>query len=167
MKAFEKFILSSKWFLLPLYVGLILSLSLFIVKFFVEIVHLFTTVHIAAETDLILGVLSLIDMVLVANLLFMVIISGYQSFIMPFSSKTAEDTPEWLGKLNPNLVKVKVATSIIGISSIHLLSAFLNVHRYSSEQMFWLVTIHLTFIISAWFMAYLNKKFDDKKQEAS
>ncbi len=153
----QRIILSSRYLLIPLYVGMTASVLLFGVKFFQELRHLFETVSQAKEADLVLGILSLVDMMLVANLLIMVIISGYESFVGPIQVEDMDKKPGWLGNLDPGTIKIKVATSIVGISSVHLLATFLNIKDKTSEQIFWLTILHLAFVVSALFLAYIDR----------
>lgn len=114
-------------------------------------------VEISAETHVMLIVLDLIDVVMIANLLIMVIIGGYETFVSRLQLRSHPDRPEWLSQVNASVLKVKLAMALIGISSIHLLRTFILVPHYSSETIFWHVTIHLAFLVSAIAMAYTDK----------
>lgn len=153
----QKLILSSRYLLVPLYVGMTAGIVLFGIKFFQELFHLFQTILVLKEADLVLGMLALIDIVLVANLLVMVIISGYDNFVVPFRSEHADERPEWLGTLDMSTIKIKVASSLVGISSIHLLAAFLKYKDKGSEEMMWLVITHMVFVVSAILLAYIDR----------
>lgn len=155
-KILQRIILGSRFLQLPLYIGMACALVLFSVKFFHELIHL--TGHIAqnSESTLILGVLKLIDLLLVANLIIMVIISGYESFIEPILQDKDDNKPGWLGNLDPGTIKIKVATSIVGISSIHLLTSFLE-PSIDKDKLFWQVIIHLAFVLSALLLAVIDR----------
>lgn len=161
----QSIILASRYLLLPLYLGMAAAMVLFGYKFFQELISLFQKVSAMSESDLVLGVLALIDLMLVANLLIMVIISGYENFVSPISVDSASEKPSWLGTLDMNTIKIKVATSLVGISSIHLLAAFLNIKEKSSEHMFWLVITHLVFVGSALLLAYIDRILYEKHKD--
>ena len=114
------------------------------------------------ETDTILKMLSLIDAALVASLLVMVIISGYENFVSRFDN--AEGELSWLGKIDAGSLKIKVASTIVAISSIHLLQVFLNAQQYTDDKLMWFTIIHITFVISALFLAYIDKVMADTKK---
>ncbi|WP_232299699.1 TIGR00645 family protein [Leucobacter komagatae] len=168
------FIFASRWLQAPLYLGLIIAQGVYVVLFFVELWHLFENVIISGkitETDVMLSVLALIDIVMIANLLIMVIIGGYETFVSKIRVEGHHDEPEWLSHVNTNLLKVKLAVSIISISSIHLLKTFIEVGRmddgivrgtdgqviYSNDGVFWEVMIHLAFIVSALALAWIDR----------
>jgi uncharacterized protein (TIGR00645 family) len=111
----------------------------------------------ASESDVVLMVLSLVDVVLVANLLIMVVISGYENFVSDISVEPGEDKPSWLGKIDAGNLKVKVAAAIVAISSIHLLRAFLNLHELTNDKIVLLMIMHLVFVFSALLLAYLDR----------
>src|SRR6185436_12234696 len=121
----ERFILNSRWLLTPFYIGLVLVVVALGVTFFRELWHLYTHIMSVGESETVLTVLSLVDIVLVANLLVMVVISGYENFISDIDIGEGEEAPDWLGKIDAGNLKVKVAAAIVAISSIHLLRAFL------------------------------------------
>lgn len=168
------FIFASRWLQAPLYLGLIIAQGVYVVLFFVELWHLIENVIISgkiSETDVMLSVLALIDIVMIANLLIMVIIGGYETFVSKIRVSGHHDEPDWLSHVNANLLKVKLAISIISISSIHLLKTFIEVGRmedgivrgangaviYSSTGVFWEVMIHLAFIVSALALALIDR----------
>jgi uncharacterized protein (TIGR00645 family) len=159
----EQCILLSRWLLAPIYLALAAVLVLFTVKAFQEVVHLFVIITTASEVDLILSVLALVDMALVANLLVMVILSSYETFVSNLDVAEGQEKPSWLGKIDAATLKIKLAVAIVAISSIHLLKAFMtagggqdNVSLWNN-QLFWLVVIHLTFVVSALGMAVVDK----------
>lgn len=153
----HRFILGSRYFLIPLYVGMTLVGGLLTIKFFQELIHLCIKVTTLEEHDVILGVLALVDLMLVGNLLVMVTLSGYETFISSLGNMKDDDKPSWLGTLDMGAIKIKVATSLVGISSIALLSAFLNIKRYGSQDLLWLVVTHLVFLVSAIGLAYVDR----------
>lgn len=153
----HRFILGSRYFLIPLYVGMTLVGGLLTIKFFQELFQLCMSVTSLNEHDVILGVLALVDLMLVANLLVMVILSGYETFISPLNAMKDDDKPTWLGTLDMGAIKIKVATSLVGISSISLLSAFLNIKQYEYNALLWLVITHLVFLVSALCLAWVDR----------
>lgn len=164
-RVIEWLVFTSRWLLVPLYLGLALLLPVFTVKFYEEMFHLVRVVLHAEEADFILATLSLIDMVLVANLLVMIVISGYETFVSRIDlARDDADRPSWLGKLDAGTLKIKVAASIVAISSIHLLKAFMNAPVIDNDKLLWLVVIHLTFVVSALLLAYVDRvAFKDAK----
>lgn len=156
-RAIERFLFAGRWLLVPLYVGLTLTLVFFTMKFFQELVHLVPHVLDISESDLILVALSLADLVLVGNLLIMVVLSGYENFVSRLEVAEGDDGLSWMGKVDAGTLKVKVAASIVAISSIHLLKAFVNAHEIANEKLMWLVIIHLTFVVSALLVAMVDK----------
>lgn len=153
----ETLIFASRWLLVPLYLALSVILIVFGVKAIQEVVHLFAILTTASETELILGVLSLIDLTLVANLLVMVVLSSYETFVSRIDLEVGTDRPPWLGKLDAGTVKLKLAVSVVAVSSIHLLKVFMNIKLYDSEQIMWLMFIHLAFVVSALILAFIDK----------
>jgi uncharacterized protein (TIGR00645 family) len=153
----ERFLFGSRWIQAPLYAGLAFLLIAFVVKFFQEVVHSCINLLEMSEQDLILTSLSLIDLVLVANLLIMVIISGYENFVSRIDVAEVDETLTWVGKLDAGTLKLKVAASIVAISSINLLKAFMNANAVADDKLLWLVIIHLTFVVSAVLMGLLDK----------
>ncbi len=168
------FIFASRWLQAPLYLGLIIAQAVYVVLFFVEMWHLIENSIVRgqfSETDVMLSVLALIDIVMIANLLIMVIIGGYETFVSKIRVEGHHDEPEWLSHVNTNLLKVKLAVSIISISSIHLLKTFIEVGRmndglvrdsdgdvlYSYDGVLWEVLIHLAFIVSALALAWIDR----------
>lgn len=153
-------IFASRWLQLPLYLGLIVAQGVYVWQFWKELVHL---LHIAAERDVInetqimLVVLGLIDVVMIANLLIMVIVGGYETFVSRLYLEGHPDQPEWLSHVNAAVLKVKLATAIIGISSIHLLKSFINAEQLSPHVIYSQVGIHLTFLLSAVAVAWTDR----------
>lgn len=166
----------SRWLQAPLYLGLIIAQLVYVVVFMVELFHLAETVlHDINELDeavIMLAVLGLIDVVMIANLLIMVIIGGYETFVSRIHINGHPDQPEWLSQVNANVLKVKLAMAIIGISSIHLLKTFIEVGDlgatraedenltgsvYTPEGVLWQVVIHMVFIVSAVALAWIDR----------
>jgi len=152
----ERLLFASRWLLAPIYLGLSLTLLLLGIKFFQEVWHL---AHIwdVTEADMILGVLALIDLSLVASLVVMVMFSGYENFVSRMDIAEGGDKLGWLGKLDAGTLKLKVAASIVAISSIHLLQKFVNIDHTPNDKLMWYVIIHLTFVLSALLMGVLDR----------
>jgi uncharacterized protein (TIGR00645 family) len=153
----EKSLFASRWILAPVYLGLSLALVAIGIKFFQEAWHLLTHIWTVPEADMVLTVLAMIDLVLVASLVVMVMFSGYENFVSRMKSSDREDSLDWLGKLDAGTLKLKVAASIVAISSIHLLRAFMNSQHIDNDKLMWYVIIHLTFVVSAVLMGVLDK----------
>ncbi|GHT90984.1 UPF0114 protein [Betaproteobacteria bacterium] len=157
----EKLIFWSRWLQAPLYLGLIVALGVYAVHFFGELSHLVMGAGVQSENDVMLLVLGLIDVVMIANLLIMVTIGGYETFVSRLNLDDHPDQPEWLSHVNAGVLKIKLSTAIISISSIHLLKTFINASNPATapEPANWQaqVFIHLTFIVSALAMAYTDK----------
>ncbi|OYT92993.1 MAG: hypothetical protein CFE43_05640 [Burkholderiales bacterium PBB3] len=183
MNLLSKIIFSSRWLQLPLYLGLIAAQAVYVFHFWVELVHLleaaFGNQHALAElvksvgykeslkdalpvtalneTIIMLVVLALIDVVMISNLLIMVIVGGYETFVSRMNLSEHPDQPEWLSHVNASVLKVKLATAIIGISSIHLLKTFINAEQYTDKVLIAQTVIHITFLLSAMAIAYTDK----------
>ena len=153
----EKTMYASRWLLAPIYVGLSLGLLALALKFFQEIFHVIPNVFAMAESELILVLLSLIDMSLVGGLLVMVMFSGYENFVSQLDIDEGKEKLSWLGKMDSTSLKMKVAASIVAISSIHLLRVFMDAQNISPQYLMWYVIIHMTFVVSAFVMGYLDK----------
>ncbi len=173
-------IFASRWLQLPLYIGLILAQAVYVYHFWVELVHLIKAalgdphalqsillatgqkvaegaVPVLNETTIMLVVLGLIDVVMISNLLIMVIVGGYETFVSRMNLQGHPDQPEWLSHVNASVLKVKLATAIIGISSIHLLKTFINAANYSDKVLIAQTVIHLVFLLSALAIALTDK----------
>lgn len=153
----EKFIFWSRWLQAPLYLGLIVAQGVYVYHFFHELAHLVMGAGTLTEVEVMLIVLGLIDVVMIANLLIMVIIGGYETFVSSLHLENHPDQPEWLSHVNAGVLKIKLSTAIISISSIHLLKTFINASNLPEHTIKWQVIIHLVFIISAMAMAYTDK----------
>ncbi len=156
-KLFERLMYASRWIMAPIYLGLSVVLALLAVKFFQEIIHLVPIILTTPEVDMILVVLSLVDMALVGGLIVMVMFSGYENFVSRLDIDENSEKLSWLGSLDATSLKNKVAASIVAISSIHLLKVFMNVEKIPSEKIKWYLLVHITFVISAFAMGYLDK----------
>ncbi|GAB4181485.1 MAG: TIGR00645 family protein [Rhodocyclaceae bacterium] len=157
LRALEGFIFWSRWLQAPLYVGLIIAQGVYVYQFMLELSHLVTRAGSLGETDIMLIVLGLIDVVMIANLLIMVIIGGYETFVSRLDLEGHPDQPEWLSHVNAGVLKVKLATALIGISSIHLLKSFINASQLPDRVILWQVAIHLAFLVSALSIAWTDK----------
>ncbi len=190
LSALSKFIFASRWLQLPLYLGLILAQCVYVYHFWVELVdliraamgdgvalqHLLDAVSVAGsdavrptklnETTIMLVVLGLIDVVMISNLLIMVIVGGYETFVSRLGLQNHPDQPEWLSHVNATVLKVKLAMAIIGISSIHLLKTFINVKSYNAQELIAQTVIHVVFLLSALAIAYCDQLMSRTHQQA-
>jgi uncharacterized protein (TIGR00645 family) len=153
----ERLLFASRWLLAPIYLGLSIALLALGIKFFQELWHLLGHIVELAESDMILVILAMIDMALVASLVVMVMFSGYENFVSRIDLGEGEDRLHWLGKLDAGTLKLKVAASIVAISSIHLLQAFVNIPNLPNDKLLWYVILHMTFVISAVLMGVLDR----------
>ena len=155
-------IFASRWLQAPLYVGLIIAQCVYVCQFMRELIHLFHTFLEPGKVDdvsmhIMVGVLGLIDVVMVANLVIMVVIGGYETFVSRLNLDNKEDKPEWLSHVNAGVLKIKLGTALISISSIHLLKTFINAANYDEKTLLWQTAIHLTFVISALAIAWTER----------
>ena len=179
LRPLPRLIFASRWLQLPLYLGLIIAQGVYVIHFLVELLHLVeaafgsqtalqalissigykTAAPIVTlnETVIMLVVLALIDVVMISNLLIMVIVGGYETFVSRMDLEGHRDQPEWLSHVNASVLKVKLATAIIGISSIHLLKTFINADNYTDRVLIAQTVIHITFLLSAMAIAYTDK----------
>ena len=153
---FERLMYAARWLLAPIYIGLSAALLALAIKFFQEVFHILPHVLELAEADLILGILSLIDMGLVGGLIVMVMFSGYENFVSALNIGEHTEKLDWLGKMDAGSLKNKVAASIVAISSIHLLRVFMELQTIPDSKLLWYVVIHLTFVLSAVVMAKID-----------
>ncbi|WP_455245864.1 TIGR00645 family protein [Petrachloros mirabilis] len=163
-KAFEAVVFSSRWIQAPLYAGLIVAELLYAYKFLVELWEMAIHIQQLKETEFMLGVLGLIDVTMVANLLTMVVIGGYATFVSKLELETHPDRPDWLTHVDPGTIKIKLAASLIGISSIHLLKAFVDVANEDPDHIKWKIFIHMTFLGSAILLAWTDKIMQKEKK---
>jgi uncharacterized protein (TIGR00645 family) len=179
LRALPNFIFATRWLQLPLYLGLIVAQCVYVFHFWVELVHLVeaafgnqqalaqlvTSIGYKSdlavtglnETIIMLVVLALIDVVMISNLLIMVIVGGYETFVSRLNLEGHPDQPEWLSHVNASVLKVKLATAIIGISSIHLLKTFINAAQYTDKVLLWQTVIHIAFLFSALAIALADR----------
>ncbi len=166
-------IFGSRWLQLPLYVGLIIAQGVYVVLFLKELWHLFAHAFDFSEQQIMLAVLGLIDVVMISNLLVMVIVGGYETFVSRLNLQGHPDEPEWLSHVNASVLKIKLAMAIIGISSIHLLRTFIEASALSSGKatytetgVMWQTIIHCVFILSAIGIAIVDKLSNDSIEGA-
>jgi uncharacterized protein (TIGR00645 family) len=152
----ENAMYASRWLLAPVYFGLSLGLIALTIKFFQEIFHILPHIFSVSESDMILTLLSLVDMTLVGGLLVMVMFSGYEN-LSQLDINEGKEKLSWLGKMDATSLKNKVAASIVAISSIHLLRVFMDAKNVPDNKLMWYVIIHLTFVLSAFVMGYLDR----------
>ncbi|MFC3571589.1 TIGR00645 family protein [Paracoccus sp. TOH] len=152
----ERSLFASRWMMAPIYVGLALSLLILLWVFALEFWHLVQILPVMTVNDAVLGVLALIDLSLAANLLLIVIFSGYENFVSRMDLSGHEDRPNWQGEVDFSGLKLKLVASIVAISGIHLLKVFMDVSKYSADQIRWMVVIHLVFVISGVLLAAMD-----------
>lgn len=157
VKAMEAFIFWSRWLQAPLYLGLIVAQGVYVYQFMHELLHLVSKAGELTETEVMLIVLGLIDVVMIANLLIMVIIGGYETFVSKLDLEGNPDQPEWLSHVNAGVLKVKLAVALISISSIHLLRTFINAAHLADRVVIIQVSIHIAFLVSAIAIAWADK----------
>ena len=165
----ESLIFNSRWLLAPFYLGLVIGIGMLLVKFGQELIHVLPNIMTASESEVVLAVLALVDLSLVANLLLIVIFSGYENFVSKINTKEHEDRPEWMGEVDFSSLKVKVIASIVAISAIELLKGFVNLGVFlnsagdvpaiwseADQALAWKVGIHVVLIISGVLFAYMD-----------
>lgn len=157
VKQMESLIFWSRWLQAPLYLGLIVAQGVYVYHFIHELIILISKAAVIGETEIMLIVLGLIDVVMIANLLIMVIIGGYETFVSRLDLEKEEDKPEWLDHIDAGMLKVKLATALVGVSSVHLLKSFINADNMAPETIKWQVIIHLAFLLSAVALAVTDK----------
>ncbi len=164
LNALQALIFSSRWLQLPLYLGLIMAQCVYVFLFMKELLHLITDANVLTEQGIMLLVLGLIDVVMISNLLVMVIVGGYETFVSRLNLEGHPDQPEWLSHVNASVLKVKLAMAIIGISSIHLLKTFIDISnlgadgsKFTEAGVMWQTIIHMVFILSAIGIAYTDR----------
>lgn len=157
-RSLEHILFSSRWLMGPVYLGLVLALVVLLVKFGKEVWLLFAHIMSATGGELIIGVLSLVDIALIMNLLVIIMFSGYENFVSKMEDlRTHQDRPDWMGHIGFSDLKLKLIGSIVAISGIELLKAFMNVHNLSDRQLGWMVGIHVTFLFSGLFYAGMDR----------
>lgn len=155
--AMERLIYASRWILAPIYVGMSMILLALFIKFFQELWHFVPHIFDINETDFILTILTLIDLTLIGSLIVLIMFSGYENFVSRLDISEDTEKLDWLGTHDYGSMKIKVASSIVAISSIHLLKIFMNIGATANDKLIWYVLIHLTLVVSALFMGFLDK----------
>lgn len=156
-RALERFLFASRWLLAPFYVALVLGLAGLLIKTMLELVHFLPMVFSSKESDIILGILSLVDLTFTGSLVVIVIFSGYENFVSKIDANKHKDWPEWMGKIDFSGLKLKLMSSIVAISAIQLLKAFMNVNNVSDRELMWLVGIHVVFVGSGIILALTDR----------
>lgn len=156
-RTLERFLFSSRWLLAPFYVGLVITLAVLLLKGMQELAHFVLSAFTATESDVILGALTLIDLSLTGSLIVIVIFSGYENFVSKIDESQHKDWPEWMGKIDFTGLKLKLLSSIVAISAIHLLKAFMNARNVADRELMWLVGIHFTFVVSGVILALTDR----------
>jgi uncharacterized protein (TIGR00645 family) len=154
----ERLLYASRWLLAPIYLGMSITLMALSVKFFQEIYHFVPHILEVDESQLVLKLLTFIDLALVGSLIIIIMFSGYDNFVSSLDIEEGTEKLNWLGTHDYGALKMKVAASIVAISSIHLLKVFMNIEHIANEKLLWYVVMHLTFVLSAFLMGYLEKK---------
>lgn len=167
-RTLEKVIFNSRWILAPFYLGLVLGVFLLFIKFAQELWHLATHVVTASETDVIVGILALVDMSLVGSLLLMILFSGYEIFISKIDTGDHKDRPDWMGKVDFSGLKLKVIGAIVAISAVDLLKSFMDIsltmNDADTNSLKWKVIIHMAFVVSGVLFAIMDKVAGDTKK---
>lgn len=156
-QALETLMFNSRWLLAPFYLGLVMSIVILLIKFFKEFVSFAPTVFTAEGSDIIIGILTLIDVVMIANLLIIIVFAGYENFVSKINTSDNEDRPSWMGHVGFSDLKMKLIGSIVAISGIELLKAFMHVANYTNDQLAWKVGLHMTFVVSGVLFALMDK----------
>ena len=155
-RTFERGLFASRWLMAPFYAGLVLALAVLLFSFCQELFYLIGKVPHITQTEAILGVLALIDLSLAGNLLLIVIFSGYENFVSKLEIDDHKDKPEWQGSVDFTGLKLKLVASIVAISGIHLLKVFMDVEKLDETQIYWMVVIHLVFVVSGVLLALMD-----------
>jgi uncharacterized protein (TIGR00645 family) len=153
----ERALFASRWLLAPIYLGLAVLLAIFAIRFFRELGEMIWHLPTSGETDVLLGALSLIDVALVAGLIVMVMLSGYENFVSRLDVSEAEKAISWLGKLDSGTLKLKVAAYIVAISAIQLLKGYMDIAVIPNDKLLWMTVIHLTFVVSALLLTVMDR----------
>jgi uncharacterized protein (TIGR00645 family) len=156
-RVLERCLFASRWLLAPFYLGLVVALFVLLIKFVQEIWHIAKTAVWATETEVILGVLSLVDLVLTGSLVIIVIFSGYENFVSKIDHTNHRDWPEWMGTIDFTALKLKLLSSIVAISAIHLLKKFMDVSKYTDRELYWYALIHGVFVGSMLLLALSDR----------
>lgn len=153
----EGLIFASRWILAPFYLGLAFSLIVLLIKFAAELFHLAAHAFTSTESEVILGLLALVDLTLTGSLIIIVIFSGYENFVSKIDHTGHRDWPEWMGTIDFTALKLKLLSSIVAISAIQLLKQFMSVEKVEERQIFWLVVIHVVFVVSSVLLALSDR----------
>jgi uncharacterized protein (TIGR00645 family) len=153
----EKTLFASRWLLAPLYLGLAFLLVLFSIHFFRELVDITIHAFSVSEQDLVVEAMTLIDLALAGGLIVMIMLSGYENYISKLDIVDAEKSISWLGKLDTGTLKLKVSATIVTISAVQLLKAYLEINAIANDKLLWLVVIHLTFVVSALLLTVMDR----------
>lgn len=156
-RVLERFLFSSRWLLAPFYVMLVATLGVLLIKGAQETFHFITHAFTSTESEVILGVLALVDLTFTGSLVVIVIFSGYENFVSKIDPGTTEDWPEWMGKIDFTGLKLKLLSSIVAISAIQVLKAFMNLKNITDRELLWLIGIHLVFVLSGVLMALTDR----------
>ena len=156
-KVLERFLFSSRWLLAPFYVALVVALVILLLKTAQELAHFVVVALTASEADIIVGALGLVDLTFTGSLIVIVIFSGYENFVSRIDAAAHEDWPEWMGKIDFTGLKLKLMSSIVAISAIQVLKAFMNVKTLSDRELMWYVVLHLVFVGSGLILALTDR----------
>lgn len=155
-RTLEKALFASRWLMAPFYLGLSVMLGVLMVKFVQELIHIAPGVLEAKESEIILAALTLIDLSLAGNLILIVVFSGYENFVSKIDVDDHKDRPDWMGTVDFSGLKLKLIASIVAISGIHLLKSFMNIAHMNRDDLFWLVAIHMAFVVSGVLLAFMD-----------
>lgn len=153
----EKALFASRWILAPFYLGLAFALIVLLIKFGAELIHIATYAFTATESEVILGLLALVDLTLTGSLVIIVIFSGYENFVSKIDHSGHKDWPEWMGTIDFTALKLKLLSSIVAISAIQLLKQFMSINSVSDRDVLWLVVIHVVFVLSSVLLALSDR----------
>ena len=153
----ERFMFASRWLLAPFYIGLVGAIAILLFKFVKEFITLLPQVFTLDGGQIMVSVLTLVDVALVTNLLLIIVFAGYENFVSKINTENSEDRPEWMGHVTFSDLKIKLIGSIVAISGIELLKAFVNIDNYSDKQIAWKIGLHLTFVLSGVLFAVMDR----------
>jgi len=156
-RTLEKFLFASRWLLAPFYLALVAALAFLLIKTMQEAWYFALRIPEAKEADVILGVLTLVDLTLTGSLIVIVIFSGYENFVSKIEARDHPDWPEWMAKIDFSGLKLKLLSSIVAISGIQLLKSFMDIHNISDRDLIWYVAIHMTFVVSGLMLAWTDR----------
>ncbi len=156
-QALEKSLFVSRWLLVPFLIGLVISAILLLIKFAGELLHLITNLNSLSEIELVIGVLSMVDLTLIASLIFIIVFSSYESFVSKFNTIDRQDKPAWMGKVDFSALKMKVIGSVVAISSIELLKVFINLNNYDEQEIQWKAIIFIAFVVSGVLFSVMDR----------